>query len=355
MSAVGHLIGYMIGSVNMVALFGNFGGDTQFKKMCIIAASALIFTNGVTSWLVTERILIARNHSPSSGSTSDSQRPYTPRPAPLVKKLLSAINTFTSSNKLHKPDLSLTWLISHLFLAFVLFWTPWVRSLHAATVIVALCGVPWAIACWAPFTFMGVEINRLADGAPKLLPNGSAYHSVTTADKDDDDDSDSDIEANSASRPSSRPQSRLSILRQSSTQSHTNSGHTRNSSSGVLRLMHVEDDDSSGQEPSSTGELAGIYLGVLNVYTVLPQFVGTFIAWIVFSILEPSGTAAAGKPSSSIGEESGNGSGSGSGNGKGWLDLKGDKPNAISICLFIGAVCAVAAAEATRRFRKMGC
>ena len=52
----------------------------------------------------------------------------------------------------------------------------------------------------------------------------------------------------------------------------------------VLRLSH---EDEEAAQPS-TGELAGVYLGVLNVYTTLPQFVGTFISWIVFTLLEPS-------------------------------------------------------------------
>jgi solute carrier family 45 protein 1/2/4 len=54
-------------------------------------------------------------------------------------------------------------------------------------------------------------------------------------------------------------------------------------SESVLRLSHGDEEDAQ----PLTGELAGIYLGVLNVYTTLPQFVGTFISWIVFTLLEP--------------------------------------------------------------------
>jgi solute carrier family 45, member 1/2/4 len=59
MVAVGHLIGYAAGSIDLVAIFGKGMGDTQFKKLALIAASALIFTVGVTSWAVTERVLIS--------------------------------------------------------------------------------------------------------------------------------------------------------------------------------------------------------------------------------------------------------------------------------------------------------
>jgi len=58
LSTVGHLVGYFIGSIDMVAVFGTFLGDTQFKKMCVIAALGLLFAVGVTCWAVSERVLL---------------------------------------------------------------------------------------------------------------------------------------------------------------------------------------------------------------------------------------------------------------------------------------------------------
>lgn len=104
-------------------------------------------------------------------------------------------------------------------------------------------------------------------------------------------------------------------------------------SDGVLRLNHPDDHEAH----SSTGELAGVYLGVLNVYTTLPQFVGTFISWIVFSILEPSknNNVADDDPDHHR-----------------WLNLKKNAPNAIAVCMFIGALCSVVSAEAARRLKR---
>jgi solute carrier family 45 protein 1/2/4 len=65
MVSIGHLIGYVAGTLDLVALFGPSWGDTQFKKLIIVAASGLLFTVGVTSWAVTERVLIS---SKASGS-----------------------------------------------------------------------------------------------------------------------------------------------------------------------------------------------------------------------------------------------------------------------------------------------
>ncbi len=59
MIAIGHLIGYGAGSVNLLKVFGTALGDSQFKQLTLIAAIALILAVGVTSYAVQERILIA--------------------------------------------------------------------------------------------------------------------------------------------------------------------------------------------------------------------------------------------------------------------------------------------------------
>lgn len=59
MTAVGHLAGYAIGSVDMLGIFGHALGDTQFKQMTVIAAIFLILSVSVTSYAVKERVLIS--------------------------------------------------------------------------------------------------------------------------------------------------------------------------------------------------------------------------------------------------------------------------------------------------------
>lgn len=177
---------------------------------------------------------------------------------------------------------------------------PLAQSRAFATCLVALCGIPWAISSWAPFAFMGVEINKLAMG-PAAAARSSGVTMITS-----------------------------STIR---------SGiHDTDTEMDVLRLNHHDTDSDSDSDDDanipSTGELAGIYLGVLNVYTTLPQFVGTFISWIVFSLLEPGST----KRDDSAQDSQ-------------WIRRDKEGPNAISICLFVGALCALVAAEATRRLR----
>jgi solute carrier family 45 protein 1/2/4 len=220
---------------------------------------------------------------------------FTARPPPKVAAALKAIRAI-------RPDLQTAWLISHVMFAATMIFAPLAHSRAFATFLVAVCGIPWAISGWAPFAFMGVEINRLTMGGyyPTIPSSRSGVTMITSA-----------------------------SLRNSAADTELD----------VLRLNHHDSTDSDTDEEEqasnipSTGELAGIYLGVLNVYTTLPQFVGTFISWIVFSILEP-------------GEEPAN-----SNSDTQWMNLDKDRYNAISICLFIGAISALVAAEATRRLR----
>ena len=76
--------------------------------------------------------------------------------------------------------------------------------------------------------------------------------------------------------------------------------------------------------------VSGIYLGILNLFTTIPQFIGTFISMVVFSVVE-------------------NGKGLNSTTGQG---ARGG-PSGISICLFIGAMCALGAAYATNRLKRI--
>jgi solute carrier family 45, member 1/2/4 len=92
---------------------------------------------------------------------------------------------------------------------------------------------------------------------------------------------------------------------------------------------------SAEESHGSTGASSGAYLGIMNLYTTLPQFVGTFISWCVFSILEPGKSPELAKEAHPDEHHS------------------TDGPNAIAVCLFIGALSAGVAALATRRLRRI--
>ncbi|ANB12769.1 hypothetical protein AWJ20_1039 [Sugiyamaella lignohabitans] len=61
MIAIGHLIGYFCGAIDLVSVTGGWLGDTQLKELVIISALALLITVSITSFAVTERVLLASN------------------------------------------------------------------------------------------------------------------------------------------------------------------------------------------------------------------------------------------------------------------------------------------------------
>lgn len=110
----------------------------------------------------------------------------------------------------------------------------------------------------------------------------------------------------------------------------------RMSNSGARRLPRRRDSSAPIDiEKLNVDEVAGdsvsgIYLGILNLFTTIPQFIGTFISMVVFGIVEK------GKGLSTSREGAVN-----------------EGPSGISICLFIGAICALGAAYATRRLKRI--
>ena len=59
MGASGNIIGYLIGSVDLVAWLPTWiGGETQFKKMTVISTLGLFAAVGTTCYAVTERRLL---------------------------------------------------------------------------------------------------------------------------------------------------------------------------------------------------------------------------------------------------------------------------------------------------------
>ena len=152
------------------------------------------------------------------------------------------------------------------------------------------------MASWAPSAFLGVEVNKLSGAGEPGRPRRRSS-------------TDSDIEMMMADGGRSSP----------------------------LPSPSPVTGSFSGSASNSTGELSGIYFGILNIYTTIPQFIGTMISTVVFAALEPgkSPELAEGAPESEKHDPAAADAG----------------PNAIAVCLFIGAIGAVNAIFATRKLR----
>jgi solute carrier family 45 protein 1/2/4 len=99
----------------------------------------------------------------------------------------------------------------------------------------------------------------------------------------------------------------------------------------LLHLDHGPDDPKS----SSSGELSGIYFGILNIYTTIPQFIATILSTIVFRILEPGKSPELAHNAHPDEHHS------------------TDGPNGVAVCLFIGALSAIAAVFATKKLKSL--
>ncbi len=58
MTGIGHMLMYALGALDLHSLTGNFLGDTQFKKVCAIAAVAMVIAQGTSCWAVKERVYL---------------------------------------------------------------------------------------------------------------------------------------------------------------------------------------------------------------------------------------------------------------------------------------------------------
>jgi solute carrier family 45, member 1/2/4 len=60
-------MGYVAGAVDLVETFGTTLGDTQFKQLTILAVIAMVSTNAITCWAVSEKVHSAHPSSKNDG------------------------------------------------------------------------------------------------------------------------------------------------------------------------------------------------------------------------------------------------------------------------------------------------
>lgn len=384
MAGIGHLLVYAVGAMDLKAIMGNTLGDTQFKKVCVIAAISMAVAQGLSCWAVQERVLVEERETKDKGQSlisiasqiystllhlperiqaicwvqfwswigwfpflfygstwvgeiylryhpdrdqskealdevgqqgsralivysivttvasivlprfiqnpGEDERSYTVRPP-------RSLGSYVSNMRWRKPSMLRSWALANLLFTTTMIFAPIVRSVAFATVLMGICGIPAAIGGLAAVTFLGVEVNRMSSGLPITRSRTSSHRKST----------ESAIELDG--------------------------GPVTRSRSSSPKMLHLRHDSNASLVPNSTGELSGIYLGILNIYTTLPQFVGTGISWIVFSILEPGKSPELATDFDPDQQE----------------DHAGI--SAIGVCLFIGALSAGGAAWACRRLK----
>lgn len=395
MLGLGHVLGYFVGTVNLSQYLGTNLGATQFKQICVISGAAIIFCVSMTCFCVEERVLLSQSTrgAKSGGLTmlstilkitlrlprkiravcwitfwswfgwspffvygttwvgetyyrqnadkaaelqttndivgeiarkgslalvlfsmisftssivlpflislpSDDTTRYpirnTPRPLPRINSLFQR----------YQIDITTAWGISQLAFAASMILAPFSTSFQSATTLIALCGASWAMYGWAPLAIMGEEINKSSPSTSTQPTN---------------------------SRISEEYNVEMSLL------SDDPLSMTEEAPSLVIENQQTGIDADAG--------MAGVYLGIHNIFATVPQFLATFVSMVVFSILEPGQSpelAASDDKLPSFADDTAETLGTSAKSG-----LSGT-----AICLAIGAVFQLVAAAQSFRMRR---
>ncbi|KAI9328691.1 hypothetical protein DFJ73DRAFT_665208 [Zopfochytrium polystomum] len=142
-------------------------------------------------------------------------------------------------------SISGVWTLSLLMFGGLMLLTLGKPGLAGATAIVALCGIPWGVTQWVPFSLVAEYVTFYTSGGTDddlVLPR-QQYSAVSITDDD-------------------------------------------------TRMLAVDDRSplgSIGASPQYRHLDAGVVLGILNIYVVMPQFVSTLLTSLLFSALEAVG------------------------------------------------------------------
>ncbi|KAI0037009.1 hypothetical protein K488DRAFT_75578 [Vararia minispora EC-137] len=211
-----------------------------------------------------------------------------------------------------RMHLATLWAISHAVFAACMFGTFLTNNVTGATILMTITGFPWAIALWAPSSLLAEAIltsphpsvDPLDDTQTILLadhrtPLHSREEIFAIADNDDnheDDDSTakplprprepewSDDDVDDESVPAAAQGLTGLLSNSDARQSWVNVGDA-----GDIASRTTDADDPDDAAPrSELSAKAGIILGIHNMFVVIPQFLVTGLASIIFAILEPT-------------------------------------------------------------------
>jgi solute carrier family 45, member 1/2/4 len=149
--------------------------------------------------------------------------------------------------KLRIPGLTLrrTWLFSHVLFALCMFSTIFITSIWAATVVIGIIGISWAVTLWAPFALISAEV---------------------------------------AQRDAERRLNRLKAELEN--ENRSNDADAVAAEADVDRDEENEDIEASAVPKIESTDQAGIVLGLHNVAISMPQILSTIVSSLIFRLLQ---------------------------------------------------------------------
>jgi solute carrier family 45 protein 1/2/4 len=382
MNSLGHIIGYAMGALDLVQIFGPRLGDCQFKQLTIIAALGMLLTSAITCWAVSERILISVRHDPRRAQGRFK----------VVRQIYSTLLTLPPRIRGICNAVFWSWIGWFPFIIYSSTWvgetyfrydvSPNARDSNDALGDMGRIG-SMALTVYSTVSFISAWILPALIQAPEdetftHRPPASLAPFIETFNKVKPDLLTAWIASNilfalamfftpfatsfrfatvivafcgipwcvSQWAPVTFLGVEVNKLSGSSGPADVTTPHRRlsNDTTNSIEMLHLEHGTleagtigggAGGGGHASTGELSGIYFGIYNIYVTIPQFLSTVMSGAVFSLLEPGKSpelATEAHPS----EHS---------------DTTG--PNAIAVCMFFGALSSLVAAWSTRKLRDL--
>ncbi|KAF9357376.1 hypothetical protein BGX26_003811 [Mortierella sp. AD094] len=186
------------------------------------------------------------------------------------------------------------WTMSLVWFAVCMGMTWFVDDLWSATAVIALCGVPWAVAMWIPFAMVGEIISdmkdRLEEPAPRSRSSrqvSSGYGTLSPAPT---------LESNGGQSTTANTFVTASEHVGSSSGSNNENGNDGDNgdndedradenSSLILGVGLTASELEAERKKKGPHLDAGLVLGVHNMYIVFPQFADAIIASCLFAII----------------------------------------------------------------------
>lgn len=352
MAGVGHIMVFGIGALDLEVYLPGLFGSTQFQKVCSIAALAMVISQLVTCWAVTERVLVADETSTKKSLFSIIYQIYERTVnVPARIQAICAVNFFSWIGWFPLLFYGSTW-VGEIYLRHhapnatgdALSKVGMVGSaaliVHSMTTLFTAIVLPWLVTSPGdaeapgftprpPESLRGILETFTTFSKPTLLNTwtfGTLLFSVSMM-----------------FAPTIKSVGFATLLMAVTGVSSAIASLAVGTFMGVevnrLRSSlptreKILDEKTADASTASTGELSGIYFGILNIYTTIPQFVGTGISWAVFSIMEPGKSPELAKDAHPDEHHSTEG------------------VSAVGVCLFIGALSSLIATRATRRLKE---
>ncbi|KAF9185494.1 hypothetical protein BGZ51_006604 [Haplosporangium sp. Z 767] len=169
------------------------------------------------------------------------------------------------------------WTMSLVWFGTCMGLTWFVEGIWTATMVVAFCGVPWAIAMWVPFAMVGEILSDMKDRLEAY--ENDPVHRIPSADG-----------ANYGSIMRHDQQQGSADLQEQDGQGTSEASDTVRdddirsvSDQGLLTISELEAEEARRRQGSHLD--AGLVLGVHNMYIVFPQFVDALIASCLFAMI----------------------------------------------------------------------